>query len=75
MSMFFAHLLIQNQSMDPFLLGRLLHFALCIALWPYALGTFVVSLPERSRKAMKVSFCLWFVLGLPLLGVVLAVFR
>jgi hypothetical protein len=75
-SAFLVHRLIQVRVFaDPILLERLLYFALCIALWPYAVRAVIAASPEKSRKSLKVSFYLWFALGFPLEGIFLAVFR
>jgi hypothetical protein len=67
--------LVDRQSLDEFAVGRLLYYALTIALWFYGISTLVVAVPEAGRRSLKVSFGLWFVLGFPLMAAVLVLFR
>jgi hypothetical protein len=67
--------IVAHPGVDFVGLARLLYYALAIALWPYGVRKVIVSAPEPSRKSLKVRFMLWLVFGVPLVLIVMAVFR
>ena len=77
MMVFIVHWLTEHRfrMFDPHVVSRMLYYVLAVAFWPYAVRTVIVAAPEASRAALKASFIIWLILGIPAASILLVVFR